>query len=72
MSGVALDVLLARRLQGGDEGGHVRRALARFPVPAVVHRVLDQYFVAGGVPVGQPFRPVPRLALKARYALGSC
>ncbi|MFC7478934.1 nitronate monooxygenase [Luedemannella flava] len=66
VSGVALDVLLARRLQRGDEGGHVRRALAQFPVPAVVQRVLDQYFVAGGVPAGRPFRPVPRLGLKAR------
>ena len=28
VSGVALDTLLARRLQTGDDGGHVRHALA--------------------------------------------
>ena len=34
VSGTALDQVLARRLQDGDPGGHVRRSLARFPVPA--------------------------------------
>ena len=31
VSGTALDVVLARRLQDGDPGGHMRRALAAFP-----------------------------------------
>lgn len=66
VSGVALDALLARRLQRGDAGGHLRRALARFPVPAVAERVLHRYFVPGGLPEGQPFRPVPRLGLRTR------
>jgi NAD(P)H-dependent flavin oxidoreductase YrpB (nitropropane dioxygenase family) len=66
VSGVALDVVLARRLQRGDEGGHVRRALAQFPVAAVARSVLDRYYVAGGIPAGQPFRPVPRLGLRPR------
>jgi NAD(P)H-dependent flavin oxidoreductase YrpB (nitropropane dioxygenase family) len=66
VSGVALDVLLARRLQHGDEGGHVRRALAAFPVPAVARDVLDRYFVAGGVPDGRPLRPVPQMGLRPR------
>ncbi len=33
VSGVALDTILARRLQLGDPGGHVRRTLANFPTP---------------------------------------
>ncbi|MFI7542818.1 nitronate monooxygenase [Actinoplanes sp. NPDC049599] len=66
VSGVALDALLARRLQQGDEGGQVRDALAHFPVPAVARAVLDRYFVAGAVPGGQPMRPVPRLGLRPR------
>jgi NAD(P)H-dependent flavin oxidoreductase YrpB (nitropropane dioxygenase family) len=66
VSGVALDVLLARRLQRGDEGGHVRQALAHFPVPAVAQCVLDRYFVPGGVPEGRPMRPVPQLGIRPR------
>jgi NAD(P)H-dependent flavin oxidoreductase YrpB (nitropropane dioxygenase family) len=66
VSGVALDVVLARRLQLGDEGGHVRRALAHFPAPEVAQSVLDRYFVASGIPDGRPLRPVPRLGLLPR------
>lgn len=66
VSGVTLDALLARRLQRGDADGHLRRALAHFPVPAVAERILQRYFVPGGLPEGQPFRPVPRLGLRAR------
>jgi NAD(P)H-dependent flavin oxidoreductase YrpB (nitropropane dioxygenase family) len=64
VSGVALDAVLARRLQDGDPGGDVRRALAAFPVPAVAQRVLDRYFRAGGRPAGTAYTPVPRLALR--------
>ena len=66
VSGVALDVLLARRLQHGDDDGHIRRALAHFPVPAVAQRVLDRYFMPDGIPDDQPFRPVPRIGLRNR------
>ncbi|WP_238013447.1 nitronate monooxygenase [Dactylosporangium sp. AC04546] len=65
VSGVALDTLIARRLQRGDEGGHIRHALARFPDPDLAERVLRRYFVAGGIPPGTPFRPVPRLGLRS-------
>ena len=40
VSGTALEVVLARRLQLGDPGGHLRRALAHFPVPGVADRIL--------------------------------
>lgn len=66
VSGVALDAQLARRLQRGDRDGHLRRALAHFPVPAVAQRVLDRYFVPGGIGADQPFRPVHRLGLRPR------
>ncbi len=66
VSGVALDTLLARRLQLGDPGGHLRRALAAFPAPQVAERVLDRYFRPEGLPQGRPFRPVPRLSLRPR------
>jgi NAD(P)H-dependent flavin oxidoreductase YrpB (nitropropane dioxygenase family) len=64
VSGVALDTVLARRLQDGDEGGHARRALAAFPVPAVADRALHRYFRPDGRPPGTPYTPVPRLALR--------
>jgi len=63
VSGTALDLVLARRLQDGDAGGHMRRALAAFPDPAMASRVLDHYFQAEGR-AGRPYRPVPKLTLR--------
>ena len=68
VSGTALDVTLARRLQEGDPGGHLRQALARFPVAAIADRVLGRYFIPGGVEPGTPYRPVPRLGLRPSRA----
>jgi NAD(P)H-dependent flavin oxidoreductase YrpB (nitropropane dioxygenase family) len=68
VSGVALDAVLARRLQCGDPGGHVRRALAQLPLPGVADRIVGRYFVPGGIEAGQPFRPVPRLGLRPSVA----
>ncbi|SDL01289.1 nitronate monooxygenase [Streptomyces indicus] len=61
VSGTALDAVLARRLQLGDPGGDVRRALAAFPVPALAAAVLDRYYVPGGVADGERFRTEPML-----------
>ena len=63
VSGLGLDVLLARRLQLGDPGGHLRRALTGFPFPAVAEWILDRYFVEGGIDREAPFRAMPRLKL---------
>lgn len=61
VSGTALDVIMVRRLQMGDAGGHVRRALATFPIPGVVDRILDRYFAPEGKADASPFlsKPVP-------------
>src|SRR5690606_667738 len=64
VSGTALDVVLARRLQAGDPGGEVRRALASFPDPAVSREILDRYFVAGGRAPGDAFTAVPMFAAR--------
>ena len=48
VSGTALDVVCARRLQTGDPGGHMRKALAAFPIPAMALRVMKQYYIHGG------------------------
>jgi len=59
VSSVALDTILARRLQDGDPGGHMRRGLAMFPFPAMAERILEKYYIAGGRPAGSPYRLVP-------------
>jgi len=61
VSGTALDAILCRRLQVGDPGGHMRRAMAAFPYPAVAERVLDRFFIDGGKAADAPFKanPVP-------------
>lgn len=64
VSGVALDTLLARRLQDGDPDGRLREALAAFPVPEITTRVLSRYFVRGGRASDEPYRQVPRLTLE--------
>jgi NAD(P)H-dependent flavin oxidoreductase YrpB (nitropropane dioxygenase family) len=65
VSGTALDVVLARRLQSGDPGGHMRRALDHFPFPERAQRVWDRYYVEGGIAEGDPFRPVPLHAVES-------
>jgi nitronate monooxygenase len=59
VSGTALDTILVRRLQMGDPGGHMRRGLTHFPVPAIAERIWQRYFVAGGTARGRPFKPLP-------------
>jgi len=48
VSGVALGAILARRLEMGDPGEHMRRALAAFPFKDAAQRILDRYFIEGG------------------------
>src|ERR1019366_5616295 len=48
VSGTAIDLVLARRLQDGDPGGEMRDAMARFPVPSIPEEVLQRYVLPGG------------------------
>lgn len=59
VSGTALDTLLVRRLQDGDPGGHMRRAMARFPVPSVADEVLRKFFRPGGRSPNEPYALLP-------------
>ena len=59
VSGTALDQILARRLQDGDPGGHMRHGLGRFPVPAMAERVLQEYFIPGGKQVTASYKTLP-------------
>lgn len=60
VSGVALDTILVRRLQLGDPDEVVRNALSEFPLPAIAERIIDRYFVDGGIPADRPFALAPR------------
>ena len=55
VAGTALDQILSRRLQDGDAGGHVRRALKYFPFPKIAQRILDAYFIPGGRDPSKPY-----------------
>ena len=69
VSGTALDLILARRLQDGDPGGHMRRGLDRFPVPEMAERVWRTYYIAGGKAARAPYKPVPTQAKDAPVEL---
>jgi nitronate monooxygenase len=64
VSGTAIDLILARRLQDGDPGGHMRRALEHFPVPEFAERILAKYFIPGGKDPEKPYRSIPRKCIK--------
>ena len=59
VSGSMLDTVFVRRLQDGDAGGHLRRAIAAFPLPDVGQEVLRRYFRPGGLPAGTPYKALP-------------
>ncbi len=59
VSGVALDIILARRLQSGDEDGSIRRALDQFPIRSIAERILQKYFIPGGKQPESPYATVP-------------
>jgi len=59
VSGTAIGLVLARRLQSGDPGGHMIRALKHFPIPGVVEDLIRHYFVPGGKPAEAPYKSVP-------------
>jgi len=59
VSGTAIDVVLARRLQQGDPGGHMRRALNHFPQREITAQLLERYSPPVGTPVQPGFRRTP-------------
>jgi len=64
VSGTAIEVVCARRLQDGDPGGHVRRALAALPIPGAAERIVSAYLVEGGRGDATPYRSVPMFSAR--------
>ena len=69
VSGTALAVVLARRLQLGDPTGELRHALAQFPFPPMAARVLANYFIPGGKRAAARFKLTPMPSLRPRREL---
>ncbi len=63
VSGTAIEVVMARRLQLGDADGDIRRALSHFPFPEAAERILDDYYLEGGKDDKKPFKNVRSFTL---------
>jgi len=63
VSGTALDTIFARRLQDGDPGGHMRRALENFPVPEIAERLVSWYYIPGGKKADAPYKRIPKFSI---------
>jgi nitronate monooxygenase len=64
-----LAVVLARRLQCGDPGGDLRRAIKHFPFPQVGERIVKEYFIENGKAPDEKFKTMPMPTLRPRPSL---
>ncbi len=69
VSGTALDVVLARRLQLGDPDGQLAKAFDHFPVKKIARRVWDRYFIEGGKAADSAFNAKPILSVEPSQSL---
>jgi NAD(P)H-dependent flavin oxidoreductase YrpB (nitropropane dioxygenase family) len=73
VSGTCIDAVFVRRLQDGDVGGHMRRAMEHFPFPKVAAEALERYFKPRGREPGEPYALLPmhqQVMSLARQQLG--
>ena len=59
ISASAIDTVLVRRLQDGDEGGHVRRAMRAYPLPETCEVLMRRYYLAPGARGSMPYQTLP-------------
>jgi nitronate monooxygenase len=59
VSGTAIDTVMIRRLQDGDEGGHVRRAMREFPIPDLSEHLLRRFYIPAGRRGDTPYKLLP-------------
>jgi nitronate monooxygenase len=64
VSGTAIDTIFVRRLQDGDPGGHMRRALKHFPIREVAEKFLKKYFLPEGRRPRASYRRIPMFSLR--------
>jgi NAD(P)H-dependent flavin oxidoreductase YrpB (nitropropane dioxygenase family) len=65
VSGTGLDTVFVRRLQDGDGGGALQRAMQAFPIPGAAGRVLDRYYRQTGRAPGEPYQLLPMYRQRA-------
>ena len=63
ISGTALDTIFSRRLQLGDPGGHMQRAMGHFPNAAMVERLLARYYRPADGSGPRPFKTAPMISI---------
>ena len=61
VSGTVISVVLARRLQEGDEGGIMREALEDYPDHETADGIIKTYFQPSGHEPGKPYKAVPMI-----------
>jgi NAD(P)H-dependent flavin oxidoreductase YrpB (nitropropane dioxygenase family) len=69
VSGTGIDAVFVRRLQDGDIGGHIRRAMDAFPFQDIAAEVRSKYFRPEGRGPGEPYKGLPlyrQVVTKAR------
>ncbi|MCX6885809.1 MAG: nitronate monooxygenase [Verrucomicrobia bacterium] len=69
VSGTALAVVLARRLQMGDPEGALRDALSQFPYQDMAARIVAEHYIPGGKSENTPFRLTAMPTLQSRKDL---
>ncbi len=69
VSGTAINSVLVRRLQDGDKGGHMRRAMAAFPNQDIANKILQTYFIDGGKAPGAPYKRSPMFNIESSLLL---
>jgi NAD(P)H-dependent flavin oxidoreductase YrpB (nitropropane dioxygenase family) len=60
VSGADLDHILARRLQDGDPGGHMRRALDRFLFRKMAEHIWKTFYIPGGKLENASYKTLPK------------
>ena len=65
VSGTGIDTVVVRRMQDGDIGGHVRRALAASPWSALAEQFVARYFRPEGRAEGQSYGRLPMWTLSS-------
>ncbi|MDQ2666895.1 MAG: nitronate monooxygenase [Gemmatimonadota bacterium] len=64
VSGTSIDTVMIRRLQDGDEGDHVRRAMDAFPISGVSDDLLRRYYRPAGERGDTPYALLPMFRRK--------
>lgn len=59
VSGTGIAIIMARRLQRGDQGGHIRKALEDFPIPEMRDEFIKDWYRGIGIRDDEPFKEVP-------------